>query len=74
MTPAATYPADSPTRTIDHIFYPPDAGTPVDRRIDCGAPSPPADHCAVTASFRLADRTAWPSPETLPPLDTLLAE
>jgi endonuclease/exonuclease/phosphatase family metal-dependent hydrolase len=74
MTPAATYPADAPTRTIDHIFYPPTAVRPVDRRIDCGAPSPPADHCAVTASFRLVERAAWPSPETLPRLDTLLAE
>jgi len=71
-TPAGTYPADNPTRHIDHIFYPPDAVERVDQRIYCGAPSHPADHCAVTASFRLTDRTAWPSPETLPPLDTLL--
>jgi endonuclease/exonuclease/phosphatase family metal-dependent hydrolase len=73
-TPAGTYPADAPTRHIDHIFYPPDAVKQIDQHIACGAPSPPADHCAVTASFRLVDRAAWPSPETLPRLDTLLAE
>jgi endonuclease/exonuclease/phosphatase family metal-dependent hydrolase len=74
MTPGATFPADNPTRKIDHIFYPPDAVERVDQHIACGAPSPPADHCAVTASFRLVAPPAWPSPETLPQLDTLLVE
>jgi len=73
-TTTATYPADAPTRHIDHIFYTPDVVEKVDQRIACGAPSPPADHCAVTASFRLLEPAAWPSPETLPQLDTLLVE
>ena len=70
-----TYPADAPTRPIDHIFYPPDRFAVVDRRVQCGAPSPPSDHCAITASFRRSDSTAaGPAPDALPPLDTLLAE
>ena len=74
MTPAGTYPADDPTRHIDHIFYPPDTVERVDQHIACGAPLPPADHCAVTASFRLLEPAAWPSPDPLPRLDTLLVE
>ena len=73
-TPAGTYPADAPRRKIDHIFYPPDVLTGIRHNTKCGAPSPPADHCAVTASFRLVDPPAWPSPETLSPLDTLFSE
>ncbi|MEF8940022.1 MAG: endonuclease/exonuclease/phosphatase family protein [Salinivenus sp.] len=70
-----TYPADAPTRTIDHIFYPPDHFSLVDRQVRCGAPSPPSDHCAVTASLRLTDPApGTPSIDTVPPLDTLLAE
>lgn len=74
MAPDATYPANAPRRKIDHIFYPPDVFERISQRIDCGAPSPPADHCAVTAAFRLVDPATWPSPETLPSLDTLLAK
>ena len=70
-----TYPADAPTRTIDHIFYPPDRFSVGDRRVQCGAPSPPSDHCAVTASLRRSDSAAdGPSVGALPALDTLLAE
>lgn len=50
----ATYPADNPTRMIDHILYPPDHVAPVGARVLCGAPSsPPSDHCAVSLTFRL---------------------
>jgi endonuclease/exonuclease/phosphatase family metal-dependent hydrolase len=70
-----TYPADAPTRTIDHIFYSPAHFSVADRRVQCGAPSPPSDHCAVTASFRWSDSVAdGPSVDALPALDTLLAE
>ena len=68
--PPATYPSNAPNRKIDHIFYPPDLMTLVDRQIQCGAPSPPSDHCAVTASFRLAPMGAWPSVETIPRLES----
>lgn len=70
----STYPADNPTRKIDHIFYPSDVLKRVGHQIRCGSPSPPADHCAVTASFRLVAPAAWPSPDSLPRLDRLLVE
>ena len=63
---SGTYPADAPAQKIDHIFYPPAFMTPVDRKIRCGAPSPPSDHCAVTASFRLAPPAEWPTLESVP--------
>lgn len=70
-----TYPADAPTRRIDYVFYPPDVFTPTTVRRQCGAPHPPSDHCAVTASFLVPDTaTDWPTPDSLPPLDTLLTE
>jgi endonuclease/exonuclease/phosphatase family metal-dependent hydrolase len=70
-----TYPADAPTRTIDHIFYSPAHFTVAARRVQCGAPSPPSDHCAVTASFRLSEPAdTGPTPGALPPLDSLLAD
>ena len=70
-----TYPADAPTRTIDHVFYPPTRCAVTDRRVQCGAPSPPSDHCAVTASVHPLDATGTgPTPASLPPLDSLLAE
>lgn len=72
--PPATFPADAPNRKIDHIFYPPALMTPVDRRIRCRAPSPPADHCAVTASFRLDAPRKWPKPDSLPSLTPLLSD
>jgi len=68
-----TYPADAPTRAIDHIFYSPTHFAVADRRVQCGAPSPPSDHCAVTASLRLLEPTAT-TPSELPSLDSLLAE
>jgi endonuclease/exonuclease/phosphatase family metal-dependent hydrolase len=72
---SGTYPADAPARTIDHIFYPPAWMTPTARSVRCDAPSPPSDHCAVTASFRLREPpTGWPAPADLPPLDRLRAE
>lgn len=72
--PPGTYPADAPTEQIDHIFYPPAHFAVVGRQVLCGAPSPPSDHCAVTASFRRVGPTdAGPTPEALPPLDSLLA-
>ena len=67
--PQATYPADAPTRRIDHIFYPPRFFTPVDVQRWCGAPAPPSDHCAVTASLRLIAPDEWASYEVLPSLD-----
>jgi len=73
--PPATFPANAPNRKIDHIFYPPALFEPTARRIQCGAPSPPSDHCAVTASLRLRTPPAdWPAPDDLPRLDTLLAD
>ena len=75
-SPPATFPANGPNRKIDHIFYPPALFEPVARDIQCGgAPSPPSDHCAVTASLRLRMSPAdWPAPDDRPRLDTLLAD
>jgi endonuclease/exonuclease/phosphatase family metal-dependent hydrolase len=71
--PPATFPADAPTQKIDYILYPPEHFAPVTRHIQCGAPSPPSDHCAVTASFRLRKSAAeWPTPDPMPSLDRLL--
>jgi endonuclease/exonuclease/phosphatase family metal-dependent hydrolase len=73
--PPATFPANGPNRKIDHIFYPPALFEPVARTIECRAPSPPSDHCAVTASLRLRPSPAdWPAPDVLPRLDTLLTD
>ncbi len=73
--PPATFPADAPAQKIDYILYPPDLFAPVTRHIQCGAPSPPSDHCAVIASFRLRKSVAeWPAPADIPPLDTLLTD
>lgn len=73
--PPRTFPANAPNRKLDHIFYPPDLLAPVNRSIRCEAPSPPSDHCAVVASFRLRKSPAeWPAPENHPELDTLLAD
>jgi len=73
-SPPATFPANGPNRKIDHIFYPPDLFEPIARGIQCGAPSPPSDHCAVTASLHVRRSPAnWPAPDNIPRLDTLLA-
>ena len=70
-----TYPADAPARTIDHVFCSPAHFSVADRQVQCGAPSPPSDHCAVTASLRLTEPApGTPSMDTVPPLDTLLAK
>lgn len=71
-TASATYPANAPTQRLDYIFYPPDAFTPTNTQRHCGNPTPPADHCAVTASFLLKDHADWPSADETPPLDRLL--
>ena len=68
-TASATYPADAPARTIDHIFYPPQFFEAVDTQRWCGRPAPPSDHCAVTAALRLTSRAKWTSYEALPPLE-----
>jgi endonuclease/exonuclease/phosphatase family metal-dependent hydrolase len=73
--PPTTYPANAPNRKIDHIFYPPALFEPVARDIECRAPSPPSDHCAVTTSLRLRTSPAdWPAPNPIPRLDTLLTD
>lgn len=73
--PPRTFPANGPNRKIDHVFYSPDLLAPVERSIRCKAPSPPSDHCAVVASFRLRKSASnGPAPATLPPLDTLLTD
>ena len=73
--PPGTYPADAPTRAIDHVFYPPDRLAVVDRQIQCGAPSPPSDHCAATATFHVSHSTDdGPATGSLSPLDVLSTE
>ena len=74
-TAHATYPADAPTRRIDHIFYPPRFFEPVDTHRWCGAPNPPSDHCAVTATFHLMlPSDEWPPHEVLPALEVQSSE
>lgn len=49
-----TYPADDPTRKIDHIFYRGGRIRPVDADVHCGPDAaPPSDHCAVSFSFTM---------------------
>ncbi len=65
----ATYPADAPDRRIDYVFYPPRFFAPTEVRRWCGAPNPPSDHCAVTASLRIKQSVeGWPTHEALPSL------
>jgi len=74
-TAHATYPADAPIRRIDYIFYPPRFFAPTDTQRWCGAPNPPSDHCAVTATFQLTiPSDEWPSPEALPALQVQPSE
>ena len=74
-TSNGTYPADAPTRRLDHIFYPPRFFVPTEVGRWCGAPDPPSDHCAVTASFHLTPTAAeWPSGKALPSLKNLSVE
>lgn len=47
-----TYPADSPTRKIDYIFYRGGRIQPLSADVHCGpSDAPPSDHCAVSMSF-----------------------
>jgi endonuclease/exonuclease/phosphatase family metal-dependent hydrolase len=66
----ATYPADRPTRRIDHILYREGFFRPARTTVACGPTAhPPSDHCAVTAALTPTDtlRTAaQPSAVTLP--------
>lgn len=65
----ATYPADAPDRQIDYILYSPRFFRALRAERWCGAPSPPSDHCAVTATFQRVPTTgAGPSHEALPSL------
>jgi endonuclease/exonuclease/phosphatase family metal-dependent hydrolase len=72
----ATYPANTPRRKVDYIFYRPGRIAPTDANIRCGDPSP-SRHCAVTLSF-LLPRPVDQLPEEripddqLPSLDSLL--
>lgn len=73
--PAPTFPADAPNRKLDYIFYQPSTLELVDHKTQCGAPSPPSDHCAVTATFRLLQSAQeGPAPEEVPSLDRLLSD
>ena len=73
---APTFPADTPTRTIDHILYSTNAFEQTSRAVRCGAPPPPSDHCAVTTSLVL-DSISAPSLDSvharLPPAGPLPA-
>ncbi len=75
---AGTFPADDPSRTIDHILYRADRITPTGTTVQCGPPThPPSDHCAVTASL-VREPAAAPSLDSvrtlLPPAGPLSAE
>lgn len=72
--PSPTFPADAPDRKLDYIFYRPAALELLDHETACGAPSPPSDHCAVTATFRLLQSTQEGSAPEVPSLDTLLTD
>lgn len=52
-TNIGTYPADAPTRTIDHIFYTPSSMRVLDTEVMGGGSNPPSDHRAVWARFVL---------------------
>jgi len=73
-TASATYPADAPARTIDHIFYSPQFFEAVGAQRWCGRPAPPSDHCAVTVALRLVSPAEWPSHKALPSLEIRLDE
>ncbi|MFO8099738.1 MAG: endonuclease/exonuclease/phosphatase family protein [Salinibacter sp.] len=65
---AGTFPADAPTRTIDHILYRSGPLTSASATVHCGPQdAPPSDHCAVRASLTM-DSTAAP-----PALDSVRA-
>jgi endonuclease/exonuclease/phosphatase family metal-dependent hydrolase len=61
-----TYPADAPSRKIDHILYTTDWMTPVARSVRCGpSDAPPADHCAVSLTVGLSPPADAASGESL---------
>lgn len=65
----ATYPADAPSRQIDYILYSPQFFRVTRAERWCGAPAPPSDHCAVTATLQRVSTTGGrPSYEALPSL------
>ncbi|MFP4227492.1 MAG: endonuclease/exonuclease/phosphatase family protein [Salinivenus sp.] len=65
---AGTFPANEPTRSIDHILYRRGPLTPTTATVHCGPrDAPPSDHCAVRASLA-RDSTVTP-----PPLDSMRA-
>jgi endonuclease/exonuclease/phosphatase family metal-dependent hydrolase len=71
-----TFPANDPTRTIDHILYRDDRLRTTGTTVQCGpAAHPPSDHCAVTASLVLDAPSAAPSLDSvrtlLPPAGRL---
>lgn len=72
-----TFPANNPTRKLDHIFYRTRFITPTGAEIHCRAPEPPSDHCALSMSFTLPqpEELAGESmpTEDLPSLDSLLS-
>ena len=71
----ATYPASAPTQRIDYIFYPPRFFEATDAQRWCGAPMPPSDHCAVTASLvPTSPVDEWPSHEAVPSLTVQASE
>ena len=53
MEAVGTYPADAPSRTIDHVYYTPGSARSVGYDVACGDESPPSDHCAVAMEFVL---------------------
>jgi endonuclease/exonuclease/phosphatase family metal-dependent hydrolase len=63
----ATYPADAPNRQIDYILYSPRFFRPLRAQRWCGAPHPPSDHCAVTATFRRVSTAGTGPPPEVPP-------
>jgi hypothetical protein len=54
MEAVGTYPADAPSRTIDHVYYTPGTIRPIRYDVACGDATPPSDHCAVAMEAVLA--------------------
>jgi len=60
--PPGTFPADAPSRKIDHILYTTRWMTPVARSVRCGpSGDPPADHCAVSLTVAFSPPDGAPS-------------
>ncbi len=69
--PPGTYPADAPDQKIDHIFFSPSDFVAPSWHVDCSAPSPPSDHCAVTAALHPVSIAEWPAANSVTSLDRL---